>query len=91
MFFSETTNIEGYTPAMMAVLARIKERQLMEEENDDDYYYTFPTKKRGPKKKTGMKRKAASTAVLCSPPKIRVTKLNKSVVSAKRGGYRLRG
>lgn len=67
---------------MMAVLARMKERQLLEEsdcDSEDDYYYQFPTTKRSAskgrvEKKTGIKRKA-SAAMLCSSTKTRVSRL----------------
>lgn len=74
--FSEISNIDGYTPAMMAVLARMREREMMEnsEDSENDYYYKFPTRKTT-KRKSGIKRKA-SAAAFYSESKTRVSKLS---------------
>lgn len=80
--YSELTNIEGYTPAMMAVLARMKEKSLMEEideaDSEEEYFYKFPEPKKSannkPRRKTGLKRKS-TTASLYSPSKTRISKV----------------
>lgn len=65
---------------MMAVLARMKERELIadidHDDSEDEYYYKFPEPKKPTsksiKRKTGLKRKTAAANTLYTSPKKRI-------------------
>lgn len=82
--YSEMTHVDGYTPAMMAILARMKKNQQriknIGDDSEEEYFYKFPKPKKSAyksKRKTGTKRKA-TVAALYSTPRTRDLKLMNS-------------
>lgn len=73
--FSFADNIDGYTPAMLAVYARKKEREIEESENDVDTKYKISNKKRSVRNNSAKKSgRQKAVVALYSPPKTRISK-----------------